>query len=164
MKTFIFPGSFDPFSLGHLDVARRAANLCDRLLVAVMQNRSKNYLFTIDERVEMATRCLNMFPSIEVISYDRLLVDLFKEEGASAVVRGLRSESDSRIEAEMAAANRLLYKEFDAIMLPCRTDLAYTSSSIIKEVAFYGGDISGMVSPVISDYVTAKILERTKRV
>ena len=73
MKTFIFPGSFDPFSLGHLDVARRAANLCDRLLVAVMQNRSKNYLFTIDERVEMATRCLNMFPSIEVISYDKLL-------------------------------------------------------------------------------------------
>jgi pantetheine-phosphate adenylyltransferase len=163
MRTMIFPGSFDPFSLGHVDIARRAAKLCDRLLVAVMPNRGKNPLFTIKERVEMAGLCLSDIPGVEVISYDSLLVDLFQETGACAVVRGLRSESDFRNEAEMAAANRLLLPKFDAVLLPCRADLAYTSSSIIKEVAFYGGDISGMVSPVISEYVKTRIVERNKR-
>jgi len=163
MRTIIFPGSFDPFSLGHVDIARRAAKLCDRLLVAVMLNRGKNPLFSIEERVEMAKMCLKDMPGVEVISYDSLLVDLFAKTGACAVVRGLRSESDFRNEAEMAAANRLLLPEFDAILLPCRADLAYTSSSIIKEVAYYGGDISGMVSPVISKYVKIRIVERNKR-
>ena len=163
MRTMIFPGSFDPFSLGHVDIARRAAKLCDRLLVAIMLNRGKNPLFSIQERVEMASLCLSGIPGIEVISYDSLLVDLFRETGACAVVRGLRSESDFRNEVEMAAANRLLLPKFDAVLLPCRADLAYTSSSIIKEVAFYGGDISGMVSPVISDYVKTRIAERNKR-
>lgn len=163
MRTMIFPGSFDPFSLGHVDIARRASKLCDRLLVAVMLNRGKNPLFSIEERVEMAKMCLKDMPGVEVISYDSLLVDLFAETGACAVVRGLRSESDFRNEAEMAAANRLLLPGFDAVLLPCRADLAYTSSSIIKEVAYYGGDISGMVSPVISQYVKARIVERNKR-
>jgi len=163
MKTMIFPGSFDPFSLGHVDITRRAAKLCDRLLVAVMLNRGKNPIFSIEERVEMAKLCVKDIPGVEVISYDSLLVDLFRETKASAVVRGLRSESDFRNEAEMAAANRLLLPEFDAILLPCRADLAYTSSSIIKEVAYYGGDISGMVSPVISQYVKTRIVERNKR-
>jgi pantetheine-phosphate adenylyltransferase len=128
-----------------------------------MLNRGKHPLFSIEERVEMAKSCLSDMPGIEVISYDSLLVDLFRETGACAVVRGLRSESDFRNEAEMAAANRLLLPEFDAILLPCRADLAYTSSSIIKEVAYYGGDISGMVSPVISQYVKTRIVERNKR-
>jgi len=163
MRTMIFPGSFDPFSLGHVDIVRRAANLCDRLLVAVMLNRGKNPIFSIEERVEMAQLCLKHLPGIEVISYDGLLIDLYAGSGACAVVRGLRSESDFRNEAEMAAANRLLLPAFDAILLPCRADLAYTSSSIIKEVAYYGGDISGMVSPEISQYVKTRIVERNKR-
>ena len=163
MRTIIFPGSFDPFSLGHIDIARRAAMLCDRLLVAVMLNRGKSPLFTVSERVEMANLCLRDMTGVEVISYDSLLVDLFRETDACAVVRGLRSESDFRNEAEMATANRLLLSGFEAILLPCRADLAYTSSSIIKEVAYYGGDISGMVSPVISEYVKTRIVERNKR-
>ena len=163
MKTFIFPGSFDPFSLGHADIARRAAKLCDRLLIAVMLNRNKNPLFTIEERVEMVKLCISDIPNVEVISCNRLLVDLFRESCACAVVRGLRSESDFRNEAEMSAANRLLLPDFDSILLLCRIDLVYTSSSIIKEVASYGGDISAMVSPEIVDFVTAQIMERTKR-
>ena len=163
MKTMIFPGSFDPFSLGHVDIARRASKLCDRLIVSVMLNRGKHPLFSIEERVEMAELCLSDMQGIDVISYDSLLVDLFRETDACAVVRGLRSESDFRNEAEMAAANRLLFPSFEAILLPCRADLAYTSSSIIKEVAYYGGDISAMVSPVISEYVKTRILERNKR-
>lgn len=96
MKTYIFPGSFDPFSLGHLDIARRAARLCDRLVVAVMNNRTKKLVFSSEERVKMAGICLRDIPGIEIIAYDSLLVDLYREIGASAVVRGLRSESDFR--------------------------------------------------------------------
>ncbi|MBO4927249.1 MAG: pantetheine-phosphate adenylyltransferase [Clostridiales bacterium] len=158
MKTFIFPGSFDPFSLGHLDIAKRASNLCDKLVVAVMINRSKTSLFTVEERVEMARICLADVPNIEVISRETLLVDLYQELGASAVVRGLRSESDFRYEAEMNAANTLLLPKYQVVFLPCRADLAFTSSSIIKEVAYYGGDISRMVVPAVEEMVHQKLL------
>ncbi len=160
VRTMIFPGSFDPFSLGHVDIARRASKLCDRLVVAVMRNRAKNTVFTLEERVDMARMCLMDLPGVEVIAYDRLLVDLFREVDACSVVRGLRSESDFRNEAEMAAANRLLCKGYEVILLPCQSDLAYTSSSVIREVAYYGGDISGMVSSEIVDRVKQKLMER----
>ena len=130
MKTFIFPGSFDPFSLGHIDIARRASKLCDKLVVAIMFNRAKNTMFTVEEL------------------------------GASAVVRGLRSESDFRYEAEMNAANTLMFPDYQVIFLPCRADLAFTSSSIIKEVAYYGGDISRMCVPEIEDMVHKKLLDK----
>ncbi len=160
MKTFIFPGSFDPFSLGHIDIAKRASRLCDKLVVAVMFNRAKNSLFTDEERVEMAKICLQDVPNIEVISRESLLVDLYRELGASAVVRGLRSESDFRYEAEMNAANTLMFPDYQVIFLPCRADLAFTSSSIIKEVAYYGGDISRMCVPQIEEMVHKKLLEK----
>lgn len=158
MKTFIFPGSFDPFSLGHMDIAKRASNLCDKLVVAIMENRAKKTLFTVEERVEMAKICLSDVPNVEVISRESLLVDLYRELGASAVVRGLRSESDFRYEAEMNAANTLMFPSYQVIFLPCRADLAFTSSSIIKEVAYYGGDISRMCVPAVEDMVHQKLL------
>ena len=157
MKTFIFPGSFDPFSLGHLDIAKRAAQLCDKLVVAIMINRAKKSMFTVEERVEMARVCLQGIPNIEVISRETLLVDLYRELDASAVVRGLRSESDFRYEAEMNAANTLMFPQYQVIFLPCRADLAFTSSSIIKEVAYYGGDISRMVVPAVEEMVHRKL-------
>ena len=160
MKTFIFPGSFDPFSLGHMDIARRGAQLCDKLVVAIMENRAKTSLFTVEERVQMARMCLKDVPNIEVISRESLLVDLYRELEASAVVRGLRSESDFRYEAEMNAANTLMYPNYQVIFLPCRAELAFTSSSIIKEVAYYGGDISRMVIPAVEDMVQKKMLEK----
>ncbi|MBO4474266.1 MAG: pantetheine-phosphate adenylyltransferase [Clostridiales bacterium] len=159
MKTFIFPGSFDPFSLGHQDIAKRASNLCDKLVVAVMENRAKKSMFTVEERVEMAKICLSDIPNVEVISRESLLVDLYRELGASAVVRGLRSESDFRYEAEMNAANTLMFPKYQVIFLPCRADLAFTSSSIIKEVAYYGGDISRMCVPAVEDMVHRKLLQ-----
>ena len=157
MKTFIFPGSFDPFSLGHIDIAKRAARLCDKLVVAVMINRAKTSMFTVEERVEMAKICLRDVPNIEAISRESLLVDVYRELGASAVVRGLRSESDFRYEAEMNAANTLMFPDYQVIFLPCRADLAFTSSSIIKEVAYYGGDISRMCVPEIEEMVHKKL-------
>ena len=157
MTTLLFPGSFDPFTRGHRDIARRAAKVCDKLYVVVMQNKSKNHFFTADERVFMAKESLKEYPNIEVIQSDGLLVDVFKSTNSNAVVRGIRSESDFRYEAEMALANRLLYSEYDVVLLPCRDDLSLISSSIVKEVGHYGGDISQMVPAPIVDYVNEKL-------
>jgi len=157
MTTLLFPGSFDPFTRGHRDIARRAARICDKLYVAVMHNDSKNHLFTPEERVFMAEESLKEYPNIEVIRSDGLTVDVFRETKANAVVRGIRSESDFRYEAEMALANRLLFSEYDVVLLPCRDDLSLISSSIVKEVGSYGGDISKMVPAPIVDFVNEKL-------
>ena len=149
MRTLIYPGTFDPLTNGHVDIARRAAKLCDRLIVAVLMNSAKKPAFSVEERLRMVKTALKGQPTIEVVSFEGLLVDFYREAQACGVVRGLRSESDFRFEAEMAAANRLLNAAFETILLPCRIDLAFTSSSIVREVASYGGDISGMVPPEI---------------
>ena len=157
MVSLLFPGSFDPFTRGHRDIARRAANLCDRLYVAVMNNSSKNNVFTLDERVAMAKKVLSDYTNIEVIGSDGLLVDIFKDLGCNAVVRGIRSESDFRFEAEMALANRMLYSGYDVTLLPCRDDLSLISSSIVKEVGALGGDISGMIPAEIAEEVKLRL-------
>lgn len=157
LTTLLFPGSFDPFTRGHRDIARRASRVCDKLYVAVMHNDAKNHFFSRDERVYMATESLKAYPNIEVVGYDGLLVDVYKETGCNAVVRGIRSESDFRYEAEMALANRLLHPEYDVVLLPCRDDLSLISSSIVKEVGHYGGDISKMVPAEIADFISEKL-------
>lgn len=153
----LFPGSFDPFTIGHRDIAKRAAKQCDRLVVAVMGNDSKHPRFSSEQRVDMAKKSLAKYDNIEVIAYDGLLVDLYKEIKCTCVIRGIRSESDFRYEAEMAMANRLLYPEYDVMLLPCKADLSLTSSSIVKEVAHYGGDISKMVPAEILDFVSSEL-------
>ena len=110
-----------------------------------------------DERVDMLKTVLSEYPNIEVLGSDGLLVDIYKELGCNAVVRGIRSESDFRYEAEMALANRMLYPEYDVVLLPCRDDLSLISSSIVKEVAMYGGDISAMVPGQIVDKVNDRL-------
>lgn len=160
MKRFIYPGSFDPFTNGHADIARRAARLCDELVVAVLHNRSKQPVFPLDERVAMASRVLADLPNVRVEGFEGLMVDFYRRCGATAVVRGLRSESDFRYEAEIAAANRILHPEFESILLPCRTDLAFTSAKIVREVASLGGDIRGMVPAAIAGDVARRLLGR----
>lgn len=157
MSTFLYPGTFDPFTNGHVDIARRSAGLCDKLIVAVLTNKGKKPSFSVSERRQMAEDALRDLPQLEVLSYDGLLVDLYKKVGADAVVRGLRSESDFRFEAEIAAANKLLLPEYETILLPCRIDLAFTSSSIVKEVASHGGNISGMVPAIIIERVMDRL-------
>ena len=157
MTTLLFPGSFDPFTRGHRDIARRAARICDKLYVAVMHNDSKKAFFTPDERVWMTSEALKEIDNVEVIKYDGLLVDLYRNIQCDAVVRGIRSESDFRYEAEMALANRLLYSGYDVMLLPCRDDLSLISSSIVKEVGHYGGDISKMVPSEIFGFVSERL-------
>ncbi len=155
MRTMIYPGTFDPLTNGHVDIARRAAGLCDHLVVAVLQNSSKKTVFSVAERVDMAKQALKDVDNLTVVHYSGLLVNLYREKKACAVVRGLRSESDFRFEAEMAAANKLLLAAYETCLLPCRIDLAFTSSSIVREVASFGGDISGMVPSVIAGQIRA---------
>ena len=157
MTSLLFPGSFDPFTRGHRDIARRAAKICDKLYVVVMNNSKKDYLFSLDERVDMAKAVLDEYGNIEVLGSDGLLVDIFKDLGCNAVVRGIRSESDFRFEAEMALANRMLYSDYDVTLLPCRDDLSLISSSIVKEVGSYGGDISQMIPAQIVDTVNERL-------
>lgn len=159
MKTLLFPGSFDPFTRGHRDIARRAARVCDKLVVAIMENSAKTTLFTAEEREELVRLSLANYDNIEVISSSGLLVDLYKQLDCCAVVRGIRSESDFRYEAELALANRLLYDKYDCLLLPCRDDMSLISSSIVKEVGHYGGDISQMVPAEIVDIVKAKLMK-----
>ena len=157
MVSLLFPGSFDPFTKGHRDIAKRAAKLCDKLYVVVMNNTSKSNVFTLDERVAMAKKVLGSGTNIEVIGSDGLLVDIFKDLGCNAVVRGIRSETDFRYEAEMALANKMLYPSYDVTLLPCRDDLSLISSSIVKEVGSLGGDISGMIPAEIVNEVTERL-------
>lgn len=157
MTSLLFPGSFDPFTRGHRDIARRAAKICDKLYVVVMNNSKKDYLFSLDERVDMTKKVLAEYGNIEVLGSDGLLVDIFKDLGCNAVVRGIRSESDFRFEAEMALANRMLCSDYDVTLLPCRDDLSLISSSIVKEVGSYGGDISQMIPAQIVDTVNERL-------
>ncbi len=165
MKVMLFPGTFDPFTRGHRDIARRAAKLCDVLYVAVMENSAKTPLFTLDEREDLIKKSLagDGLDNIKVMKWDGLMVDLYTKLDCCAVVRGIRSESDFRYEAEMALANRLLHPGYDAVLLPCRDDMSLISSSIVKEVGYYGGDISKMVPAEIIDVVKDKFKKGRKQ-
>ena len=157
MTSLLVPGSFDPLTRGHKDIARRASKICDKLYVVVMNNNKKTYLFDLDERVQMVKEVLGEYENIEVLGSDGLLVDIFKDLGCNAVVRGIRSESDFRYEAEMALANKMLCPSYDVTLLPCRDDLSLISSSLVKEVGSYGGDISGMLPAQIVDKVNERL-------
>ncbi len=149
----IYPGTFDPVTNGHVDIVRRAARLCDHLYVVILANSNKKPCFSVTDRLEMLRLAVKDLPTVSVDHFDGLIVDFYRQKSACAVIRGLRSESDFRFEAEFAAANKLLCADFETCLLPCRSDLAFTSSSIVREVASYGGDISGMVPPALVEKI-----------
>ena len=155
----IYPGSFDPLTNGHLDVIRRAARLADQLIVAVLTNTSKKALFTLDERVEMIREATSDVPSVEVASFDGLLVDYARSRNARWIVRGLRAVSDYETELQMAAMNHRLYPEIDTLFLPASEDSAFISSRMVKEIITLGGDPSAFVPPGVN----ARLRQRAAR-
>lgn len=156
MKISIYPGSFDPITIGHIDIIERAAKLTDKLIVAVLKNNEKNVLFTIDERVEMIKKSISHLNNVEVEGFDGLLVDFAKKKNAEIIIRGLREMTDFEYELKLAQTNRVLWDNLETIFLITSPNLAYVSSSTVREVASFGGDISKFVSPFVAEEVKRK--------
>ncbi len=161
MKIAICPGSFDPVTHGHLDIVRRAACLFDKVIVLVMTNASKQPLFTKEERMTFLRRSTTGLSNVEVDSYGGLLADYAKQHRATVIVKGLRAMSDFEYEFQMALTNRKLNPEAETVFLTTTAEHMYLSSSLVKQVAELGGDISGFVPDCIMPDIMKKITERT---
>lgn len=145
MKTAIYPGSFDPLTCGHLDIIQRAARLFDKLIVLVSINPLKSYCFTEEEKVDFVKRVTADLPNVEVDSYDGLLIDYFKQRNADVIVKGLRAMSDFEYEFQMALVNKDLCYKAETIFLSADVVGTFLSSSMVKQIAMFGGDISSYV-------------------
>lgn len=156
MISAIYPGSFDPVTNGHIDIATRAANLFDLVIVAVYDTPSKQLLFTTEERVSMMAQALRDISNIRVESYSGLTVDFARKVGAKVIVRGLRVVSDFEWEFQMALMNRKLAPEIDFVCLMTNLKYSYLSSTIVKEVARLGGDVSDLVPPHVVQALKAR--------
>ena len=156
MKRAVYPGSFDPVTFGHLDVMKRSATLVDELIVAVLQNNKKNPLFSVEERVNILKKVTKDISNIRVESFDGLSIDFVKECHAQFLVRGLRAITDFEYELQMAQTNRIMDPEIDTIFLTTSLEYAYLSSSSVKEIASFGGDISMCVPDFVADLVYEK--------
>jgi len=151
MKIAICPGSFDPVTLGHIDIIERAADIFDEVIVLVMSNRTKKAsLFTIEERIELLKRCISK-TNVKIDTYNGLLVDYAKSNGAVAIVKGLRAVSDFDYEFQQALTNKSLYPECETVFLCARGENMFLSSSMVKEVCSLGGDISSFVPESIAN-------------
>lgn len=144
MRVAICPGSFDPITLGHLDIIERSAELFDKVIVLAMSNSAKNSMFTLDERVDFIKRCISK-DNVEVDTYGGLLVDYAKQHDAVAIVKGLRAVSDFDYEFQLALINKSLYPRIETLFLSARSENMFLSSSMVKEVCSLGGDISAFV-------------------
>jgi pantetheine-phosphate adenylyltransferase len=149
-RTAIYPGSFDPLTKGHEDLIRRSLSLADRVIVAVAVNPSKQPLFPVDERLALLQAAMGDDPRVAFESFDGLLAEFAKKVGASIVVRGLRAVSDFEYEFQMALMNRQLHPSLETVFLVPAVDLTYLSSSLVREVARYGGDVSALVHPAVA--------------
>ena len=156
MVTALYPGSFDPVTVGHVDIVSRAANLFDKLVVAVYDTPSKNLLFTTDEREQLMNDACGHIPNVEVTRFSGLVVRAAMDNGAGVIVRGLRSGSDFEYEFDMAFMNRRLEPEVDLVCFMTSQDYMFVSASLLKEVAKLGGDITEMVPPNVAQAVYSK--------
>ena len=160
MKTAIYPGSFDPVTLGHFDIIKRSSEIFDQVIVGVLCNNAKTPLFSVEERVKMLEEVTKDIPNVEVQSFDGLLIDFMRQNHAKVIVRGLRAITDFEYELQLAQMNRVIAPEIDTLFLTTNLKYAYLSSSTVKEVAAYGGDISNFVTPYVADEVHKRLRER----
>lgn len=159
----IYPGSFDPVTLGHLDIIARSAEKVDELIIGVLNNNTKNPLFTVEERVEMLNELVKEYPNVKVEAFTGLSVEFVKKKDANVIIRGLRAISDFDYELQMAQTNRKLYPGADTMFLTTSLEYAYLSSTTVKEVAFFNGDITGFVPSSIIDRVYNRVWENKNK-
>lgn len=157
MKSAIYPGSFDPVTYGHLDIIKRAAMVFDELIVSVLNNKAKTPLFSVEERVKMLTEATKDIPNVKIESFSGLLIDYAKEKNVHVAIRGLRAITDFEYELQIAQTNRKFSGgDLDTMFLTTSLEYAYLSSSTVREIAYYGGDISQCVPPFVADMIHEK--------
>ncbi len=161
MRTGVYPGTFDPVTLGHMDIIRRAAHFVDRLVIGVTTNPAKSPMFTLDERLAMVEReTAGLSGEIRIVSFDSLLMDFAEREGASLIIRGLRAVADFEYEYQMAGMNQQLNAGIETVFLMADVSLQPIASRLVKEIALYGGDVSKFVPPAVA----AEVRERVERI
>ena len=158
MRVAIYPGSFDPITYGHMDIIDRASGLFDKIIVAVAKSEAKNTLFSLEDRVKLATTIYKDNPKVEIVDFPRqLTVDVAKDHNGCAIVRGVRAVSDFEYEFQLATMNRSLAPDIESIFLTPKESLIYVSSSLIKEICDLKGDISKFVHPIVEEALKAKL-------
>ena len=156
-RTAICPGSFDPITLGHLDIITRAAAMFDKVIVVVMVNSSKHGSFSKEERMEMIKKTVKDIPNVEVDIYDGLLAEYAQNKNACAIIKGLRAMSDFEYEFQMALANKKLNPQVETLFLTTSAENMYLSSSMVRQIASMGGDITSFVPPIIHDDIVERL-------
>lgn len=156
----IYPGSFDPVTNGHLDIIRRASLLTDILYVAVLENPNKNPTFSVEERIDLLKKCTDDLKNIVIEPFSGLLIDYAQKVGAKIIFRGLRAVSDYEYELQMSLANRKLKPDLETLFMVANSKYSFLSSSLVKEIASFGGDLSGMLPEFVIKEVEAKVKRR----
>lgn len=159
----IYPGSFDPVTLGHLDIIRRAAGVVDELVVGVLINKSKKPLFSIEERVSMLRECTAGLKNVRVLSFDGLTVEFARSQDARIIVRGLRAVTDFEVEMQIAQNNRIVDHNIETMFLTTGLQYAYLSSTIVKEMASYGAEVSNFVTPDVAEALAKKFASKSPK-
>ncbi|HEY0774668.1 MAG TPA: pantetheine-phosphate adenylyltransferase [Nocardioidaceae bacterium] len=161
MRRAVCPGSFDPVTNGHLDIISRACALFDEVTVAVMVNKSKKSMFTVEERMDMLTAVCSEFPNVKVDAFHGLLVEFCRDRDIHAIVKGLRAVSDFDYELQMAQMNSRL-APVETVFVPTSPEYSFLASSLVKEVATFGGDVSALVPPLVLERLRARLDERAR--
>lgn len=151
MNIAVYPGSFDPVTYGHLDIILRGAKIFDKVIVAILENPNKEPLFSIEERKAMLEVAIKSYNNIEIDSFQGLLADYMKVSQANTIIKGLRAVSDFEYELQMASINKMLAPEVETFFMMTNKNYSFLSSSVVKEVAKYGGDVSDLVPPIVID-------------
>lgn len=158
-KTVICPGSFDPVTLGHLDIITRASKMFDRVIVAVLVNALKSPTFSIEERIELLSEATAGLDNVEIVGFEGLLAEYCRNRGVDAIVKGLRAVSDFEYEFQMAIANKKLNSQLETIFLTADADSTYLSSSMVREIGSMGGDISNFVPACVHDRIVKRLTQ-----
>jgi pantetheine-phosphate adenylyltransferase len=157
MKTIVYPGTFDPITNGHIDLVERASRLFDKVVIGIASSQRKSPLFTIEERIELASECLQHVPNVEIHGFDCLLVNFVSDCNADAIMRGLRAVSDFEYEFQLANMNRALSPEIESIFLTPSEKFSYISSSLVREISSLRGDVSQFVPSNVAKALAARL-------